>query len=113
MTDKEYIDREAAKIAFQNMDAGSRVPSTLLTPEEFAEYLDDIPTADVVPVKHGEWEHYTYSIFYGTDENSEPIYRDRVLYYCSECRHGSSIKTNYCPNCGAKFDGDVSNVGNN
>lgn len=50
MTEKEYIDREAAKIAFQNMDAGSRVPSTLLTPEEFAEYLDDIPTADVVEV---------------------------------------------------------------
>ena len=50
MTKKEYIDREAAKIAFQNMDAGSRVPSTLLTPEEFAEYLDDIPTADVVEV---------------------------------------------------------------
>lgn len=50
MTEKEYIEREAAKIAFQNMDAGSRVPSTLLTPEEFAEYLDDIPAADVVEV---------------------------------------------------------------
>lgn len=50
MTEKEYIEREAAKIAFQNMEAGSRVSSTLLTPEEFAEYLDDIPAADVVEV---------------------------------------------------------------
>lgn len=45
-----------------------------------------------------------YSRFYGTDENGEPIYRDGVLYYCSECRRKSIIKTNFCPNCGAKMD---------
>ena len=59
---------------------------------------------DVVPVKHGEWEGYTHSRFYGTDKNGEPIYRDGVLYYCSECRRRSIIKTNYCPNCGTKMD---------
>lgn len=47
----DYIDREAAKVFFMNMDAGRRCPcSTLLTPEEFTEYLDEIPTADVAPV---------------------------------------------------------------
>lgn len=45
-----YIDREATKSAFQNMDAGRKVGSTLLSPEEFAEYLDEFPAADVAPV---------------------------------------------------------------
>ena len=48
----DYISREAAKEFFLNMDAGSRCPSsTLLTSEEFAEYLDEIPAADVEPVR--------------------------------------------------------------
>ena len=54
----EYIDREATKRAFQNFDAGRKGSSTLLTPDEFAEYLDEFPAADVVPVvrcKDCEW----------------------------------------------------------
>lgn len=76
MTEKEYIDREAAKIAFQNMDAGSRVPSILLTPEEFAEYLDDIPTADVVEVVRCKDCKYNGSISCPTF-NDNPNGKDR------------------------------------
>lgn len=65
----------------------------------------DTPVADVAPVKHGEWKGNTYSKFYGLDSVSNPIYRDGVLYYCSECSRKSIIRTNYCPNCGAKMDG--------
>lgn len=83
----EYIEREAAKRAFQNMDAGSRVPSTLLTPEEFAEYLDEIPAEDVVPVKHGHW-------------------RAIMSVKCICCNSYHEYETPYCPNCGAKMDGD-------
>lgn len=104
----DYIDREAAKVFFMNMDAGRRCPcSTLLTPEEFTEYLDEIPTADVAPVVHGRWESYTYSCYCGTDEYGEPVCRDGVVYYCSnpKCRRETVIKENYCPNCGAKMDG--------
>ena len=48
----EYIELEAAVKAFNNFDAGraDSPPFTLLTPEEFAEYLYELPTADVVPV---------------------------------------------------------------
>lgn len=28
-------------------------------------------------------------------------------YYCSECHHVYRIKCNYCPNCGARMDGDT------
>lgn len=48
----EYIDLEVAVKAFNNFDAGraDSPPFTLLTPEEFAEYLYELPAADVVPV---------------------------------------------------------------
>ena len=60
----EYIDREAAVKAFNNFDAGraDSPPFTLLTPEEFAEYLYELPTADVAPVvrckdcKYGDYD---------------------------------------------------------
>lgn len=60
---------------------------------------------DYVPMRHGEWEGYTHSRFCGLDEFSEPIYRDGVVYYCSNprCRRKTVIKENYCPSCGAKM----------
>ena len=49
----EYIEREAAVKAFNNFDAGraDSPPFTLLTPEEFAEYLYELPTANVAPIE--------------------------------------------------------------
>lgn len=49
----EYIELEVAVKAFNNFDAGrADSPSfTLLRPEEFAEYLYELPTADVVPIE--------------------------------------------------------------
>lgn len=49
----EYIELEVAVKAFNNFDAGrADSPSfTLLRPEEFAEYLYELSTADVVPIE--------------------------------------------------------------
>ena len=89
----EYIEREASVKAFNNFDAGraDSPPFTLLTPEEFAEYLYELPTADVAPVRHGRWV-----------DNGIP---DSILSGCSVCGFtcGSSSFF-YCPNCGAKMD---------
>ena len=89
----EYIEREAAVKVFNNFDAGraDSPPFTLLTPEEFAEYLYELPTADVAPVVHGRWV-----------DNGIP---DSMLSGCSVCGFtcGSSSFF-YCPNCGAKMD---------
>lgn len=93
----EYIEREAAVKAFNNFDAGraDSPPFTLLTPEEFAEYLYELPAADVAPVVHGRWEHL------GGDE-----------WCCSACgfvitTEGSWDKPTkkYCEDCGAMMDG--------
>ena len=55
-------------------------------------WLDDQPTVDAVEVVHGRWI----------------INCDGYYPYCSVCKeepkHGEM--TNYCPNCGAKMDGD-------
>lgn len=62
-----------------------------------------LPTADVAPVVHGRWEGYIHSRYCGVDEYGEPVYRDVVVYYCSDpkCRRKTVIKEKYCPNCGA------------
>lgn len=68
----EYIELEVAVKAFNNFDAGrADSPSfTLLTPEEFAEYLYELPTADVAPVVRCEdcvyWDDDPDT--YGTDD---------------------------------------------
>ena len=89
----EYIERESAVKVFNNFDAGraDSPPFTLLTPEEFAEYLYELPTADVAPVVHGRWV-----------DNGIP---DSMLSGCSVCGFtcGSSSFF-YCPICGAKMD---------
>ena len=91
----EYIEREAAVKAFNNFDAGraDSPPFTLLTPEEFAEYLYELPAADVAPVVYGRWMHL------GGDE-----------WCCSACgfvitTEGSWDKPTkkYCEDCGAKM----------
>lgn len=61
--------------------------------------VDDMPAADVQPVKHGRWSE---------------CYTDSRLYsgICSVCGGAAirSVKVNpldYCPNCGARMDGDT------
>jgi hypothetical protein len=53
--------------------------------------LIQAPTADVVEVKHGEWK-----------ENKI----EYMLYGCSNCDCRVDYEFNYCPNCGAKMEGE-------
>lgn len=65
--------------------------------------IDNAPTIEAEPVRHGRWE--------GTADgywNGELVYD---IWNCSECgfdADGADEKPdwNYCPNCGAKMDGD-------
>ncbi len=63
--------------------------------------VDKVPTADVVEMKHAEWIY-----------NPETVYL-KSGYTCSACKHPmwhshdvpQAFK--YCPNCGAKMDGET------
>ena len=101
----KYIELEAAVKAFNNFDAGraDSPPLTLLTPEEFAEYLYELPTADVAPVVHGRWISW---------EEAGNFVPSPDRHECSVCHDAAQVLVNgfellsdYCPNCGAKMDG--------
>lgn len=63
----------------------------------FADDIANAPTVDAVEVVHGRWVHHY-------NDSGEPI-DDK--WYCSECHMCNDHKrTWYCPNCGAKMDGD-------
>ena len=90
----KYIELDVAKKAFQNMNAGRKHGSTLLTPEEFAEQLDELPLADVAPVKIGFWK------ISGVNPANNVIGN----FKCSLCARTSLEDSDYCPNCGAKME---------
>lgn len=56
------------------------------------------------PVAHGRWDKYTDEKCIGCDADGRLKYRKVSAFYCDKCGHGSAVKTNYCPNCGAKMD---------
>lgn len=66
------------------------------------EDLENAPTIEAEPIKHGRWERYYYSYF------------GRHQCVCSECKDSEYWKKyycygveSYCPNCGAKMDLEV------
>lgn len=58
------------------------------------------PTADVVEIRHGHWIKHIEKPDWLEDDVE-------VFYNCSECGTSHwSISPPYCPNCGAKMDGE-------
>ena len=95
----EYANCRDVKSAEKLYNAGYR-KSTEVAEEIFAE-IEYAPTADVVEVRHGEW----------TDKPTGAY--SRMQSWCSACGKHSGIggiESNrhkpYCPNCGAKMDGE-------
>ena len=86
----EYICRENTLDVIREM-------SQRYTDESLAEFayniISNIPTADVQPVRRGKWLEIA-----GYDGWGETIYR------CSECKITEWVKSNFCPNCGARME---------
>ena len=61
--------------------------------------IQKLPTVDAVEVVHGRWlPMYQVDWIYGKEWLTD--------YICTECGQLHKKKSNYCPNCGAKMDGD-------
>ena len=85
----EYIDKEIALSLVQS-DAPEDEKSavTIATAKKLVRsIIYRTPTADVAPVVHGKWKRC-----------------GKNLGECSECEEIVSVRSNYCPNCGAKMD---------
>jgi len=83
----EYIEREAALDCLHLVC----VPQC----RKYAQKeIKKIPAADVAHVRHGRWRLYS------------PL---TDTYECDKCGYqviDESFRTNYCPNCGAKMEGE-------
>lgn len=61
----------------------------------FKRGIENAPTIDAVPVRHGKWIHevrYTIDSLHSYQQ-----------YRCSECDMTYITNTKYCPNCGARM----------
>ena len=72
--------------------------------------LHAAPGLDAVEVVHGRWIKYKDEKFMGYDADGRIKYRNVYSYNCDKCGHGTAVKSNYCPACGAKMEG-VKEVG--
>lgn len=70
--------------------------------------IEDAPAADVAPVVHGLWEKEPSSYWRWTSSGAVAV--TRTTYRCGLCGRGTAVKSNYCPNCGAKMDGGNSDA---
>lgn len=60
-----------------------------LSTKTIGEAISNTPTADVVEVRHGEWDYYS-----------------TTMMECSVCkRHTPRHRYEFCPHCGAKMGG--------
>ena len=89
---KEYIDKHEAYLLLKQKAETYILPATKEAYEKAAILIDSMECADVQPVKHGRWKLRCYGDYpYCSSCNNEPKSREMTLY---------------CPNCGARMDGD-------
>lgn len=87
----EYIERKVLENAMATMGANGTQKDRHVWARAIS-LLHDVPTADVAPVIHGEWEPIINA------------YRKLEGWICKCCGTETKRKSNYCPNCGAKMD---------
>ena len=105
MTEKEYIEREALiKICEEIIQIRwNETTAPVSWSHAYADFIEDIenqPSADVAPVRHAKWVLIDECVNEGV--------------YCSNCHKkvyrveyaNQKVKSNYCPNCGAKMGGN-------
>lgn len=95
----EYIKREEIRRLYEKLARSYMHGEPYIADWKFDEMIEELPTADVAPMRHGQWE------------NGNPI--------CPVCG-GDKFKDldadiwcdwqpAFCPNCGAKMDGGDGN----
>ena len=74
---------------------GGKTMTTVLT--ALKKMVANAPTVDAVEVVHGRWSPVTYGLGVTV-----------TRWMCSNCKKYENVpeRTAYCPNCGAKMDGE-------
>lgn len=91
----EYIERGALWTDIMMLPHNGDIISS----EDVEQAIKDVPAADVVEVRHGQWLHVHVAVVDTTGDcsvcNTEAVWRTRKKPY------------SICPNCGTRMDGDV------
>lgn len=96
----EYIEKEALRqfpIRKDHYDKENGDEHFIFGIEAVLEYAENLPAADVAPVRHAKWGVNVGMNFF--KERNCPVCKKRI----------ESNFWNYCPNCGAKMDGGIDN----
>ena len=112
-TEKRLIDPNALVAIFEEI--ANEDESEYFHLDEITQEIFDAPTVDAVEVVHGRW-------IWDVETHGDPMYcvDEDFGYRCSECQawadeygvEGDIYEEppthilHYCPNCGAKMDGD-------
>lgn len=96
MAEKEYIERDMYYQKINGLSKGGcgDYPLYCLAINDCMNVLDEMPAADVAPVRHGCW----------VKEKSDVL----IHWHCSVCEKCYFLEepnADYCPHCGAKMDG--------
>ena len=101
--DKKYIDADVLKriigeLEYQNSNKRLSIAGNEVLKYYMPKIIDDTPLADVQEVRHGRWKRcFVKDAFQGAFH---------CVNVCSKCGRGSLVKENFCPNCGARMDGE-------
>ena len=87
------IDADALKAVFEEKSSEAVCGVELC--KAIISRIDEAPTVDAEPVRHGEWEM-----------KPDPFGFFHDIPVCSECGCTTKMreKTKHCPNCGARMD---------
>ena len=96
MAEKEYIERDMYYQKINGLSKGGcgDYPLYCLAINDCMNVLNEMPAADVAPVRHGCW----------VKEKSDVL----IHWHCSVCEKCYFLEepnADYCPHCGAKMDG--------
>ena len=103
----DYISREEAIKELREVYE-NEYPTASGDFDEYASHdvpniLRNMEAADVQPVKHGRWiDIYEWAKMHDSIPSGMCTY-----YWCSECQKEQEKKSNFCPNCGVRMDGDT------
>lgn len=94
-----YINREA--LINKQQEANDKL---FTENERLKKLLEEVRAADVAPVRHGKWTPVKYNAHCSCGKSYGTYH-----FLCSACNHiaySQPYGLSYCPNCGAKMDGE-------
>lgn len=91
----EYIEREAALHATERLKA-LMVGDKRVSVDAMKSFIENRPAADVASVVHGRW--------------APNCVDSPAFFVCDQCNTVWYNDTKYCPNCGARMDGGISDA---